>query len=129
MEASDIEDLFAPFCRVSVRRMFGGKGIYANGLMFALEAGGEIFLKTDDQSRPAFEAEDLRPFVYNSPRGPTATSYWQLAEAAHDDEAELRRWCIVAIDAAQRVNAAKKPKAALRKMAAKPNPATTRKPR
>ncbi|HEU4518341.1 MAG TPA: TfoX/Sxy family protein, partial [Microvirga sp.] len=44
--------------------MFGGQGIYAGDLMFALEVGGEIFLKVDDGSRAAFEAAGSRPFVY-----------------------------------------------------------------
>jgi DNA transformation protein len=38
MESDDIIDLFAAFGRVNVRRMFGGFGIYADGIMFALAA-------------------------------------------------------------------------------------------
>ena len=114
MDAEAIEDLFRPIGRVTIKRMFGGKGIYADGVMFALETGGEIFLKTDDETRPAFEAAGLRPFIYKSPRGPTATSYWLLADAAHDDEDELRCWCELALTAARRKAAATPKKIAVK---------------
>ncbi len=108
MDAADIEDLFRPLGRVSCKRMFGGKGIYADDLIFALEIDGEIFLKTDDATRPLFEAVGLRPFVYESSRGKTATSYWLLAPAAFDDESELLKWGRLGIEASRRSAAKKK---------------------
>ena len=48
MDAEAIRDLFAALGPVRTRRMFGGQGIYAGELMFALEAGGELYLKADD---------------------------------------------------------------------------------
>ena len=50
MDAEDLKALFEPFGSVTVKRMFGGSGIYAEGLCFAIESGGEIFLKTDSLS-------------------------------------------------------------------------------
>ena len=47
MDAEALKALFAPFGSVTVKRMFGGSGIYAEGLCFAIEADGEVFLKTD----------------------------------------------------------------------------------
>ena len=100
-ERADLEDLFRPFGAVTIKRMFGGHGIYADGLMFALEAGGEIFLKTDSESLPRFEARGLKPFVYESSRGQTTMSYRLLPEEAHDDEDELKRWATLALEAAR----------------------------
>jgi DNA transformation protein len=108
MDAEALEDLFRPFGRVTVKRMFGGQGVYRDGLIFALATQGEVFLKTDAESRPQFEAAGLKPFAYESARkGLTETSYFQLAPAAHDDEAELTRWCELAVAAAQRAAARK----------------------
>ena len=42
-----IHDLFQPFGAVTVRRMFGGAGLFANGVMFGLVSGGQIYLKAD----------------------------------------------------------------------------------
>jgi DNA transformation protein len=106
-DRADLEDLFRPFGVVTVKRMFGGHGIYADGLMFAIEAGGEIFLKTDSESLPQFEARGLKPFVFDSSRGQMTTSYRLLPEEAHDDESELRRWAALALETARRVAAGK----------------------
>ena len=51
MRPAELEDLFAPIGHVSVRRMFGGHGVYADGVIFALETGGVVYLKTDAETR------------------------------------------------------------------------------
>ena len=89
-----INDLFAPFGPVTVRRMFGGAGIYREGLMFALVFDGAIFLKVDDASIPDFEREGSRPFVYTRAKSPgkigrASLSYWRLPERLYDDPEEL----------------------------------------
>jgi DNA transformation protein len=50
-----IRDLFAPFGPVTVRRMFSGAGISANGLMFGLVVRDVIYLKADHANRADFE--------------------------------------------------------------------------
>ena len=57
MDPDDIRDLFAAFGPVTVRRMFGGAGVFADGLMIALISDGVIHLKADQQTIPAFERE------------------------------------------------------------------------
>ena len=111
MHRGTLEDLFRPFGAVTIKRMFGGSGIYADGLMFALEAYGEVYLKTDAESLPVFEAAALRPFVFESKRGTMTTSYRLLPEEAHEDEDVLRRWCALALEAAKRAAAGKMKKA------------------
>jgi hypothetical protein len=61
-------DLFAPFGPVAVRRMFGGAGIYREGLMFALEFDGAIFLKVDAASIPTSSAKAAGPSSIRAPR-------------------------------------------------------------
>ena len=48
-----MKELFKPFGEVTVKRMFGGGGVYAEGLCFAIEQGGEVFLKVDELSQQA----------------------------------------------------------------------------
>ena len=50
MDPEAICDLFVALGPVRTRRMFGGHGIYAGDLMFALETGGELYLKADDRA-------------------------------------------------------------------------------
>jgi DNA transformation protein and related proteins len=102
-----INDLFAPFGPVTVRRMFGGAGIYREGLMFALVFDGAIFLKVDDASIPDFEREGSRPFVYTRAKSPgkigrASLSYWRLPERLYDDPEELTVWAERALAIARR---------------------------
>ena len=90
-----------------VRRMFGGAGIYREGLMFALVFDGAIFLKVDEASIPDFEREGSRPFVYTRAKSPgkigrASLSYWRLPERLYDDPEELAVWAERALAIAQR---------------------------
>jgi DNA transformation protein len=106
-----LEALFEPFGPVSVKRMFGGAGIYADGLCFALELGGEVFVKVDAETEAVFRDAGSSPFVYHAKGKPMTMAYWRLAAAAYDDSDELRRYAALGLDAARRAAAAKaKPK-------------------
>jgi DNA transformation protein and related proteins len=99
----DIRELFAAFGPVAVRRMFGGAGIHAEGVMFALVADGMIYLKVDAQNSPAFEREKLEPFVYEVKSGRRAVmSYRRMPNRLYDDPDELAVWARGALAAAGR---------------------------
>ena len=97
--------------------MFGGHGVYADGVCFAIEQAGEVFLKIDDESRPRFAAAGSTPFVYSAKGQERPTSFWRLPESAYDDEAELKRWAALGLEAARRAAARKAPKAGERRRA------------
>jgi DNA transformation protein len=107
MDAEALKALFQPFGSVTVKRMFGGSGIYAEGLCFAIESGGEVFLKTDSLSRADFSAADSVPFTYVAKGKSRPTSYWSLPTVAHEDADELRRWASMGLEAARRAATAK----------------------
>jgi len=103
MDAEDLKDLFRDFGPVSVRRMFGGQGVFVDGAMIALVARDVIHLKTDEQTVLAFETEGCAPFTYATKTGEhTLTSYWRMPERLYDDTEELARWAREANAAAQR---------------------------
>jgi DNA transformation protein len=99
--AEFVEELFRPLGIIIVRRMFSGGGIYCDGLMFGLIADNVIYLKADARSRAAFEAEGLRPFIYQGPRKPVAMSYWRLPDRLLDDPEEALEWGREALRAAR----------------------------
>jgi DNA transformation protein len=105
-----IKELFAAFGPVSVRRMFGGAGIFADGLMIGLISDAEIYLKADEVTVPDFETEGLKPFTYGAKRRRVVMSYWRMPERLFDDPDELAQWARAALGAAQRSGAlARKP--------------------
>ncbi|MFG1395948.1 TfoX/Sxy family protein [Roseixanthobacter pseudopolyaromaticivorans] len=89
MTADDIRELFANFGPVDVRRMFGGAGVYADGAMFALEVGGELYLKVDEGFALDLGAGGSVPFSYEAKGRRTIMSYWKVPEAALDDGDDL----------------------------------------
>ena len=100
---SHIAELFSAFGPVRIRRMFGGAGIFADGTMFGLVAGGVIYLKADELTIPAFEREGLGPFTYATKTGTRSlTSYWRIPERLYDDPDELARWAAQALESARR---------------------------
>ncbi len=92
MDARAIADIFGAFGNVQVRRMFGGHGIFAEGVMFALEADGEIYLKADTDTAQAFAAEGCTRFTYRKGDRDVAMSYWSAPLAAHDDPEIMADW-------------------------------------
>ena len=102
MNPEAIGDLFAALGPVRTRRMFGGQGVYADELMFALEAGGELYLKVDDSTLPDFQAAGSRPFTFRKAGRTMQTSYWRLPDRAVDDAEEAARWGRLALQAAMR---------------------------
>jgi DNA transformation protein and related proteins len=103
MDAEGLRELFRDFGPVSVRRMFGGQGVFVDGLMIALIAREVIYLKADAATIPAFEQEGLAPFSYATRNGEhTLTSYWRMPDRLYDDTEELARWARAAQAAALR---------------------------
>ena len=112
MDRDFLIDLFADFGPVTIRRMFSGYGISADGTNFALALRAGLYLRADDQTIPQFEAEGSKPFQYQT-RAKTVTvgSYWQLPARLFDEPEELTGWARAALAAAQRAALRKRPKA------------------
>ncbi|MCR4266501.1 TfoX/Sxy family protein [Nitratireductor sp. ZSWI3] len=104
MDDDAIRDLFASLGPVTIRRMFGGKGIYHRGVVFALEVGGEILLKADAQTAALFAEAGSRQWVYEGQkgRGPVAMPYWSIPDPAIDDPDEMALWALRAFEAGMR---------------------------
>jgi DNA transformation protein len=118
MDREFLIDLFADFGPVTIRRMFSGYGISADGTNFALALRAGLYFRADEATIAQYEAEGSKPFQYQT-RAKTVTvnSYWQLPARLFDDTEELGVWARAALAAAQRAALKKRPKA--RKAAAK----------
>ena len=110
MDVSDLEDLFEPFGNVTVRRMFGGIGVFHRGLNFAGVMDGVFTFKADEQTIPEFEAEGSKVWQYTRKDGKIVTMpYWSVPERLLDDEDEFLLWARRAFEAAVRADQAKPP--------------------
>lgn len=115
-----LEELFAPVGGVRFRRMFGGSGVYRDGIMFALVLDDVLYLKADASTQPRFAAEGCEPFRYEARGRTVTTSYWRLPERLFDGPEEFGEWTGTAFDVARRVRATKGGARRRKKAAAKP---------
>lgn len=65
---------------VDIRAMFGGHGVFLDGVMFGLIADETLYLKVDDSNRAAFEEAGLEPFTYQKQGRPAVMSYCRAPE-------------------------------------------------
>lgn len=101
-------ELLEPLGAITVRRMFGGAGLYVEGLIVGLEIEGTLYLKTDASSRELFADAGGRPFVYDGrDKQVTVASYWTPPDDAMDSPEAMRPWARLALEAALRSAAAK----------------------
>lgn len=100
-----------PLGPVKLRAMFGGHGIYLDGLFMAVLFDDMLYLKTDAESWQRFAAAGSAPFVYADRTGrEIEIGYWRLPDEALEDGDSVRAWAREAIGAALRARDRKKPR-------------------
>lgn len=102
-----LSEVFVEFGPITSRKMFGGYGIYHDGLMFGLVADEQLYLKVDAESKPEFLERGLEPFRFEMKGKVGEMSYHAAPEEIFDDPALAREWAVRGFEAALR---AKKPK-------------------
>ena len=100
-------ELLGPFGTVVSRRMFGGHGVYLDGLMFALVSEDTLYLKADEMNRIEFEQAGCEIFSY-ARKGKRATlGFFRAPEDAMESPELMLPWARTAYAAALRANAKK----------------------
>ena len=93
------------------RAMFGGHGLYVDGVFFAIVDDDVLYLRVDAQNRAEFEALGCTPFEYSTKEGVhQAMSYLRAPDEALERPDAMGRWARSSLGAALRAAAAKKPK-------------------
>ena len=82
--------------------MFGGYGIYHQGIMFALVADDVLYLKTDEGNRARFDDRSLPAFQYEKNGKRYSMSYNEAPGEVYDDPDDMALWANSAIEAATR---------------------------
>ncbi len=97
-----IKDLLSPFGEITTRRMFGGAGVYCDGMIFAIIGEDDLWFKVDDATRAEFEDAGLAPFEVEMNGKKGTMSYYNAPEEIFDDHDALARWMTLALAAARR---------------------------
>ena len=120
-----LHDLFSAFAPIATRAMFGGHGVYREGVIIGIVIDEILYLKVDSLSRADFESAGSAPFMYEAKGKAVPMSYWSVPEDALDSPQEFRPWAQRAWEAALRKPKSKpkpKPKPKPRKLPAKRKP-------
>ncbi len=93
---------------VRSRRMFGGVGLYASDLFFALIADDTLYFKVDDSNRAEFERWGTGPFM---PFGDTShvMQYYEVPIAVLEEIERLEPTMNAALDVARRARRRRRP--------------------
>ena len=111
-----LTDQLAPLGDARGRPMFGGYGVYLDGLIIGIIAFDAFYLKVDDQNRPDFEAAGASPFSYDTKNGVnTINGYWEVPADVLDDSDQLRAWALKSLAVSRRAGAKSKGKPKSRK--------------
>lgn len=92
----------SPFVPIVDKSMFGGVGLYGDGLFFAVLDNDRTYFKVDDTNRPDFEAAGMGPFMPFGEDAGYQMGYYELPPAVLADEAALGEWVAKALDVARR---------------------------
>jgi len=87
-----LHEVFADFGPISAKRMFGGWGVYHDGLMFALVVDDTLYLKADAEDLDAFTALGLGPFEHRTKDRVTRMPYYRAPDGIIDDRAQAAHW-------------------------------------
>ncbi len=103
-------ELMKPLGHVTARPMFGGFGVYCDGLFFAIVVDDVLYLKADDDNRSEFTARGLEPFTYEMKGERTSMNYYRCPEEALESPALMSEWGKSGVGAALRAQAMRRPK-------------------
>jgi DNA transformation protein and related proteins len=103
-----VVEMMRAFGTVEAKSMFGGWGLYHEGLFFGLIAGESLYLKTDEVNVGEFEAQHLEPFVYEMKDGDRIVMHYRQApDEALESPGVMAQWARSAYGAALRAGAKK----------------------
>lgn len=97
-----LHEAFEEFGPVEARRMFGGYGIYHDGLMLGLVENDTLYLKADNSSKKYFKSKNLSQFQYKRKDKMVKMSYYRAPEEIFDNQSEATVWAKRAYEAASR---------------------------
>jgi DNA transformation protein and related proteins len=103
-------DILAPLGTPSYRFMFGGYGIYLDGVIIAIVVDDVLLLRADEENRPDFEARGIEPFRPYPDKMTSTMPYYTVPDDVFEDSDVFLEWAGRSREAALRAQAAKEAK-------------------
>jgi len=106
-----LEDVLGHVPGITSRAMFGGYGIYKEGLIFSIIAYDQLYFKVGDKNIDDFKEVESHPFVYERDNHKKTTmSYWLVPEEVMNDKDKIKQWVEKAVEVSKESKKSKKKK-------------------
>lgn len=97
-----IRELLDPICNYRMKKMFGGLGIYADELFFAMISEDILYLKTNEETRLNFERLGKKAFIPFKHKKLVLKNYYEIPDETLDDEDLFKRFILDSINVAHK---------------------------
>ena len=98
-----VSDLLTGIDGISSKALFGGYGIYKNGVIFAVIADATLYFRVDAETKKDYQKHSSEPFVYQAHTGKkVAMAYWRLPDRIMEDREKLVEWVDKAVAASSK---------------------------
>lgn len=107
MDDARITEFFSSVGPVSIRPVFGGKGIYLHGKIIAFQRKDELLIKGGKKAAAKIEKAGGTQMFYRRRKGSRQKvylPYWSVPVSAYDDAEEMARWVKFGVEASKRAS-------------------------
>jgi DNA transformation protein len=105
-----VQEALEPMGSVSMRKMMGGATLYLDSIIFAIMVDGELWLKSDAEADPVWDAESRERFTVTFKDGTVDSMNYRRAPGdVYDDAEAMQRWVSVSVEAGRRRVVKKRP--------------------
>lgn len=86
-----VKDQLSDFADVEMKKMFGGIGIFLDGIMFGMiTAKEEFMMRVGEENIQDFKSKDSKPF-HHEKKG-KGMPYWEVPVDVAEERTELKAW-------------------------------------
>jgi DNA transformation protein len=105
-----VEEALEPLGSVSMRKMMGGATLYLDGIVFAIMVDGELWMKSDAEADPIWDAVSRERFTVSFKDGKVdSMNYRRAPSDVYDDAEAMQKWTSVSVEAGRRRVVKKRP--------------------
>ena len=94
-------EILSKYVRIKASAMFGGYGLYSDGLIFAIVAYDELYFKADKDSKIFYESFGSESFKYDGKGKLISMSYYKAIPEIFEDEEMMQKWMDTALASAK----------------------------
>ncbi|WP_445374473.1 TfoX/Sxy family DNA transformation protein [Photorhabdus tasmaniensis] len=93
---TQLKNGFSSFGRLTRKPQFGGYSLLADGIMFAIIADGELYLRGNGHAEVLFKARGMKNYIYSKKGVPVILRYYQVVESLWQDQELLSQYAYLA---------------------------------